>query len=192
MWPCAVFEHIKMENKIRTIFTQFFYMAGIVGFLFKLFEVDFEKIRVRVQGDMCYCCCVLIVVWFLKWLIAFTCTGIYKTIVLWMLLYRMLLNSAIAMYVLQMIFLVPPFKEEPVMVIKAAEKDIEKFRKVLIYLSSDTNNLHCPFSWNFFIQWLQICQKNNHFLSSNSSFCYKQLVKQIYKLNLLQKVQQLF
>lgn len=32
------------------------------------------------------------------------------------------------------------------MVIKAAEKDIEKFRKVLIYLSSDTNNLHCPFS----------------------------------------------
>ena len=66
MWPCAVFEHIKMENKIRTIFTQFFYMAGIVGFLFKLFEVDFEKIRVRVQGDMCYCCCVLIVVWFFE------------------------------------------------------------------------------------------------------------------------------
>ena len=81
---------------------------------------------------------------FLKWLIAYTCTGIYKTIVLWMLLYRMLLNSAIAMYILQMIFLVPPFKEEPVMVIIAAENDIEKFR--MVYLSSDSNNLHCPFS----------------------------------------------
>ena len=75
----------------------------------------------------------------------------------------MLLNSAIAMYILQMIFLVPPFTEEPVKVIKAAENDIEKFR--MVYLSSDSNNLHCPFSCNFFIHWLQICTKNNHFLS---------------------------
>lgn len=36
-------------------------MAGIVGFLFfSLFEMDFVMIRVKVQGDMCYCsvfCC---------------------------------------------------------------------------------------------------------------------------------------